>query len=65
MRNIAKAGLGDTCDFLKADFMKVDKPDNTYDAIYAIEATCHAPTKLGIYGEIFRLLKPGGYFAGM
>lgn len=39
-------------------------PDNTYDAIYAIEATCHAPSKVGIYSEIFRVLKPGALFAG-
>jgi len=36
--------------------------DNTFDAIYAIEATVHAPTLEGIYSEIFRVLKPGGVF---
>jgi sterol 24-C-methyltransferase len=44
--------------------MKMPIKDNTYDAIYAIEATCHAPSKEGIYGEIFRVLKPGSLFAG-
>lgn len=28
--------------------------------MYAIEATVHAPTFEGIYGEIFKVLKPGG-----
>jgi sterol 24-C-methyltransferase len=28
--------------------------------VYAIEATCHAPTFEGIYGEILKVLKPGG-----
>lgn len=37
-------------------------PDNSFDAVYAIEATVHAPTLEGIYGEIFRVLKPGGIF---
>ena len=37
-------------------------PDNTFDAVYAIEATVHAPTLEGIYSEIFRVLKPGGVF---
>jgi sterol 24-C-methyltransferase len=37
-------------------------PDNSFDAIYAIEATVHAPTLEGIYSEIFRVLKPGGIF---
>lgn len=29
-------------------------------SVYAIEATCHAPTWEGVYGEIFKVLKPGG-----
>ena len=36
--------------------------DNTFDAVYAIEATVHAPALEGIYKEIFRVLKPGGVF---
>lgn len=36
--------------------------DNTFDAVYAIEATVHAPSLEGIYSEIFRVLKPGGTF---
>ena len=28
--------------------------------VYAIEATCHAPHFEGIYGEIYKVLKPGG-----
>ncbi|KAK1259346.1 Cycloartenol-C-24-methyltransferase 1 [Acorus gramineus] len=57
------AGVHKTCDFLKADFMKMPIADNTFDAIYAIEATCHAPDALGCYKEIFRVLKPGQHFA--
>lgn len=37
-------------------------PDNSFDAIYAIEATVHAPSLEGIYSEIYRVLKPGGIF---
>lgn len=37
-------------------------PDNSFDQVYAIEATVHAPTLEGIYSEIFRVLKPGGTF---
>ncbi len=57
-------GLEKICDFTKADFMKIPQPDGTYDAAYAIEATCHAPDKVGIYSEIARVLKPGALFAG-
>jgi len=59
-----QAGLSSLCSFLKADFMKVPEEDETYDAIYEVEATCHAPDKVGIYTEIKRLLKPGQLFAG-
>lgn len=57
------AGLVNSCNFIKADFMKMPFPDNTFDAIYAIEATCHAPDALGCYKEIYRVLKPGQCFA--
>lgn len=30
--------------------------------MYAIEATCHAPTLEGVYSQIYRVLKPGGTF---
>lgn len=44
--------------------IQVPAEDETYDAIYEVEATCHAPDKVGIYTEIKRLLKPGQLFAG-
>lgn len=37
-------------------------PDNSFDQVYAIEATVHAPSLEGIYSQIFRVLKPGGVF---
>lgn len=37
-------------------------PDNSFDAVYAIEATVHAPKLVGVYSEIYRVLKPGGVF---
>ena len=57
------AGLGHLADFLKSDFMQVDAPDAAFDAAFSIEATCCAPDKAGVYGEIYRLLKPGGRLA--
>jgi len=63
-RRIAQqSGLQDQASFLKGDFMKIPIPDGTFDAAYAIEATCHAPDRVGVYSEIFRILKPGGSFA--
>ena len=34
----------------------------TFDAVYAIEATVHAQSLEGVYTEIFKVLKPGGVF---
>jgi len=60
----ARAGLSDQVDFVKADFMKLAEHfgPNSFDAVYAIEATVHAPNFEGIYSEIKKVLKPGGIF---
>lgn len=58
------AGLQNQVSFAKGDFMKlVDQfGENSFDAVYAIEATVHAPTWEGVYEQIRRVLKPGGIF---
>jgi sterol 24-C-methyltransferase len=58
------ARLDQRCSFLKADFMKLPVPDKSYDAVYAIEATCHAPDKFKLFSELHRVMKPGAEFAG-
>lgn len=58
-----RAGLAHRCEVLNADFLKVPLPDASFDAAYAIEATCHAPTRVSVYSEVARLLRPGGEFA--
>ena len=35
---------------------------DSFDAVYAVEATCHAPVIEGVYREAYRVLKPGGMF---
>lgn len=57
---VERAGLGDKCSFVKADFNKLPFEDNSVDAIYSIEAFCHAPDKVRVFKECFRVLKPGG-----
>lgn len=37
-------------------------PENSFDAVFAIEATVHAPSLQGVYEQIYRVLKPGGRF---
>ena len=56
-------GASDRVTLVQGDFMKLPFPDNHFDGVYAIEATCHAPDRMGVYSEIFRVLKPGAVFA--
>ncbi|MEM7433672.1 MAG: methyltransferase domain-containing protein [Myxococcota bacterium] len=58
-----KAGLAGQCSGFKDDFMNLGVADETYDAAYAFEATCHAPDKVAVFKQILRTLKPGGKFA--
>jgi sterol 24-C-methyltransferase len=57
-------GMENYIDLMKGDFMKIPVENNTYDSVYQIEATAHAPSKEGVYGEIYRVLKPGAIFGG-
>ena len=51
------------CRSVQGDFMKQPFEPSSFDAAYAIEATCHAPDRVGCYSEIYRVLKPGAIFA--
>jgi sterol 24-C-methyltransferase len=59
----AQQGVSDRVNMVQGDFMKLPFEDNSFDGVYAIEATCHAPNREGVYSEILRVLKPGGVFA--
>src|SRR4051794_25830642 len=52
------------CGLLHGDFMNIPVPDASFDSVYEIEATPHAPSKVGVFKEISRVLKPGGMFCG-
>ncbi|KAI5949463.1 ERG6 [Candida theae] len=57
-----KYNLDDKLSYVKGDFMQMDFEPETFDAVYAIEATVHAPVLEGVYSEIYKVLKPGGVF---
>jgi sterol 24-C-methyltransferase len=59
----SKAGLTDLCSFVKGDFNHMPFEDNTFDAAYAMEATCHSEDLVKVFSEVRRVLKPGGIFA--
>jgi len=58
-----RARLDDRCALIEADFMNIPRPDGSFDAVYAFEATCHAPDKTALFRELARVLKPGGKVA--
>lgn len=58
----AKEGLSDKLTYVKGDFMQMSFEPESFDAVYAIEATVHAPSLEGVYSEIYKVLKPGGTF---
>jgi len=56
-------GLDRSCTVRKGDFMALPFKPESFDAAYAIAATCHAPSLEGRYAEVRRVLKSGGRFA--
>ena len=63
----AQKGIDDKCRAQQGDFQKLAeqfKP-NTFDAAYAIEATCHSPDRRVCFKGVNRCLKKGGLFAAL
>lgn len=57
------SGFDHLAEYLRCSFMDMSAvEDDTFDAGYAIESTCHAPDKQGAFAEIYRVLKPGALF---
>lgn len=58
-----RAGLEALCEPVRGNFVDMPFAAETFDGAYAIEATCHANKLENVYGEVFRVLKPGSRFA--
>ncbi len=56
--------MQDQCRFIHANYMKIPEKDESFDAAYAIESMPHAPNKTEAFQEAWRILRPGGLFAG-
>ncbi len=62
---LRKAGLDGSCRFLLANFMDIPLEDGSFDAVYSLEALCHAPDTRRAFEELYRLLRPGGELAAV
>ncbi|MYH47942.1 MAG: methyltransferase domain-containing protein [Gammaproteobacteria bacterium] len=57
------SGVAHLLEFLECDFMNVDAPDGSFDAVFSIQSIACAPDVARVYAEAFRVLKSGGCFA--
>ncbi|KAK1321119.1 24-methylenesterol C-methyltransferase 2 [Acorus calamus] len=57
-----KAGLDSLCEVVCGDFLQMPFDGESFDGAYSIEATCHAPKLEDVYGEVYRVLKPGAMY---
>ncbi len=54
------SGVGDQARFEYGDFMALDYPDGSFDAVLALESLQNAPDLRQVLAELFRVLRPGG-----
>jgi SAM-dependent methyltransferase len=58
-----RAGLSERTHFKQGNALALPFPDASFDAVWTIQAQMNIPDKQRFYGEIARVLKPGGCFA--
>jgi len=55
--------LQDRITYVETDFNALPYEDNSFDAIYSVEAVCYSPDKVKTFKEWLRVMKPGSYLA--
>lgn len=55
-----RRGLEQVVTVTLQDYQRTSFPDGTFDAVLAMESSCHTPDKRGFLAEAFRVLNPGG-----
>lgn len=59
-----RRGLSGRTRFVQAPPGRLPFPDAAFDVVFSKDALLHAPDKDAVFAEIFRVLRPGGMFAG-
>ena len=58
-----RLGLGGRLSYLQGDALSIPFPEGAFDAVWTQHAAMNIPDKGRLYGEIRRVLKPGGLLA--
>ena len=58
-----KAGLNELVTYRQADALEIPYQENYFDVIWTQHASMNIPDKEKLYGEMYRVLKPGGRLA--
>jgi len=58
-----RVGLSDRTDFLQGSVLDLPFDDGSFDVVWTEHAQMNIADKAGFYGELYRVLRPGGTFA--
>lgn len=59
---VTTAGLGDRIGLLKVAPGPLPFPPGTFDVVFSKDSIIHIPDKAALMAEVYRVLKPGGWF---
>jgi phosphoethanolamine N-methyltransferase len=62
-RRVDGAGLGECITIRQVTPGPLDFPDHSFDVVYSKDSIIHIPDKEALAADVFRVLKPGGWFA--
>jgi phosphoethanolamine N-methyltransferase len=62
-RRVAAAGLEDRVEIRQVEPGRFDFPEASFDVVFSKDSIIHIPDKDFLAAEVFRVLRPGGWFA--
>ena len=62
---VERAGLGERTGLVKVVPGPLPLPPATFDVVFSKDSIVHIPDKHALMGDVFRVLKPGGWFIAL